>query len=324
MGFKWVDFKITNRCNNKCRYCGVVHDSIDSDEILTTKEIKDTISDSLKFTHFAFLGGEPSIRENVEDIFSVLETNFKSNVMVITNGLIYNEKLYIALFESEAANSKIIYSFDSFNKPNFKNQDPFEAIKNIKKIKALAQEYSGFEKIRDVEIHSVISRENFMNITKLVEFFSNLSIDVSLALVCPSKFVNNQQSIDYNVFNYKELKVIINQLEELKERKILNFANNVLLNYLRLYPYNKLQMNSICKAGTNHVIINPDGEVYPCITESYRRKLRFGNIRKKRFKDIYPLLGDFKCTNPFAPDCWDHFLWKKLGEKIKREENNGK
>ena len=70
-------------------------------------------------------------------------------------------------------------------------------------------------------------------------------------------------------------------------------------------------MNDICKAGKEHIIINSDGEVYPCITQSYTRNEKYGNIKDMHFDQIYQKIQSFVCTNDFSPSCYDHYLWNK-------------
>lgn len=310
----WLDFKITNRCNNNCLYCGVKHDKITKPEILSEKEINATIKDALSigFNNFAFLGGEPSVRENIENLFSAFDQKYDTNLLVITNGLIYNEKMYKSAFKSNATNVNIIQSFDSFNSPNIKNQNPKKILQSIQRIKQLSEEYSSSNLKRNVAVHSVISRENYTDIYKLVDYFIKKEIDISLALVCPSHFDTVNSPTEYNHFNYKELEIILAQLIQLKSDNKLNFANNILLEYLQKYPYGKINMKTTCNAGKKHVVINPDGNVYPCITESYSRGLKYGNIKKLSFKEIYKKMQSFECQSDFKSSCWDHYLWNKL------------
>ena len=54
----WIDFKITNRCNNNCVYCGVSHDGINTEELLPMYTVVDTVKSALNvgFNKFSFLG----------------------------------------------------------------------------------------------------------------------------------------------------------------------------------------------------------------------------------------------------------------------------
>ena len=98
--FKWLDFKITNRCNNKCLYCGVNQDSPAEEERIQLSQTIDALEDAidLDFTHFALLGGEPSIRADIEELLTPF-SNTKSvhTLMIISNMLIFNEPMYSVL-----------------------------------------------------------------------------------------------------------------------------------------------------------------------------------------------------------------------------------
>lgn len=315
--FKWLDFKITNRCNNNCTYCAVDHDHPESPEILSLSQIRSTTKDAidLGFTHFAFLGGEPSVREDVERIFEPFSKHpLGCDVMVVTNGLLFRESLYRSLFDTKARRARIVFSMDSLRSPNFKNQDPLTSIQRILKIKAIAREYSGPDRERDISVHCVISRENLLDFGSLVKMFSGYGVDVSLALVCPSNFLARGNPNSFNVFTYDELGAILGQLRDLEKEGNLNFANQTLMEYLQLYPFGRLQMNTSCNAGREHVIINPDGGVFPCITESYDNGTCIGNIRDGSFREAYRRMEDFSCNRDFSPSCWDHYLWNRLGK----------
>lgn len=319
MTFRWLDFKITNRCNNNCVYCGVDHDPPSSSEVLSSSDINRAIIDalSLGFTHFALLGGEPSIREDINEILSSFKNCPEITLLIITNGLVFNQKMCKSAYASGAGTVKIVYSFDSFNVPNYKHQNPEEVLTHIDRTFKIAQGYNNNGLERSVEVHSVISKENWKDFSELIGFFNSKGIDISLGLVCPSEFGEGGSENEYNHFTYKELDTILDQLKNLRGSGLLNFANIVLLEYLGQYPYGQVDMKSSCRAGKDHIIVNFDGEVYPCVTESYRRGIRYGNITEECFKDIYPRMSKFRCESEFAPACWDHYLWNRLGEHIK-------
>jgi MoaA/NifB/PqqE/SkfB family radical SAM enzyme len=292
----------------------VPHDKVIAKELVAMDKIVGTIKSALKigFKNFAFLGGEPTVRENVEDIFSAFQKCENVNVLVITNGLIFNEKLVNSAFACGANNVHIVQSFDSFLIPNYKHQNPQKILINIEHIQKIAKKYIINQFKRGVYIHSVISRENYTEIYNLISYFIERDIDISVGLVCPSKFDNTENPIEYNHFNFKELEVILKQFEKLKVENKLNFANNILYEYIQSYPFGKISIKEICKAGKSHIIINPDGEVYPCITQSYAKKDRYGSIKDLSFDFIYQKFKKFVCVENFAPACYDHYLWNQM------------
>lgn len=310
----WLDFKITNKCNNSCVYCGVTHDKITAEELVPMDKIKDTIKSDLKigFKNIAFLDGEPTVRENVEDMFSVFQNCENISVLVITNGLAFRESMVNTAFACGATNVNIVQSVDSFATPNYKRQNPQKIIENIERIQEMAKQYTTKYFKRGVHIHSVISRENYTKVYEWINYFYENNIDISVGIVCPSKFDNKQNPTEYNHFNFAELDIILSQFEKLKSENKLNFANNVLYEYLQLYPYGKVSISGICKAGKEHIIINSDGEVYTCVTQSYAKATKYGNINDTHFDLIYQKFINFFCSEDFAPACYDHYLWNKL------------
>ncbi len=325
MRFRWLDFKITNRCNNNCIYCGGKNDPPSAPELLAYNVIKNTLQDALdaKFNYICFLGGEPSIRRDIVDIIKIIENAEDIHLRIITNLKIFRKEMYEALFSTKSCDVEIVTSFDNFSYPNYKRVDPKTSMKRIELINKLAKKYEKrFQngKKRSISLHSVISRENYYKIGELVEYFYDKGIDVSLGLVCPSIFTENPKN--YNEFRKKDITSIIHQLNHLEILGKLNFANCVLKDFLQVYTFGEFSHKSNCWAGRKQVIINTDGEVFPCISESYLSSKRYGNIKNERFRDILKKLNDFKCSMHPTSACWDHFLWDQLAKKVEEEENN--
>lgn len=312
MVFKWLDFKISNRCNNNCRYC-CNQDPPEYEEKLSSESISNTIRDAvqLNFTHFAFLGGEPSIRENVDQLFTPLHEHDKEvqSVMAITNMHVFNANLYRAIYQSKAIHAQIVASIDSLKEPNYKNQKTAQTIQYLDKILEISKQYLDFG-IREVHVHTVISRENITDIYDHIKYFKSKNIEVSLAMVEPHEIID--VPVRYNQFTRNDIELIINQLERLDKEDDLNWANKVLLIYIINYILDDNLNRFDCTAGKSHVIIESDGYVYPCLTESYKRGLKYGNILNESFSTIYSKMIEFECKSEQKQTCWDHFLWTKL------------
>lgn len=317
--FKWLDFKITNRCNNNCVYCQGQNDPPSDPEELTFPVVKRTLEDALEanFNYICFLGGEPSIRRDITKIIDVVGHIPEVNLRLITNLKIYREEMYRGLFNTKSQDAEIVASFENFSYPNYKRVDPKISKRRIEKINDLAnqyqEKYNGWKK-RSISIHSVISRENFQKIGDFVNYYYERGIDVTLGLVCPSEFTENPKN--FNEFRKEEIQIVIEQLNELDKRGKLNFANSVLRDFLKIYTFGNFSHRNDCWAGKKQVIINSDGEVFPCISESYLSPKRYGNIKTERFRNILSRLKDFQCSMDPNSACWDHFLWDRLAKKI--------
>ena len=321
---KWLDFKITNRCNNNCVYCGVKNDSPSAPEKIPFETIEKTLIDTLdsKFNYICFLGGEPSIRRDIVDVIKVVANEPDLHLRLITNLKVFNESMYHSLFSTSSNDAELVASFENISYPNYKRVNPQESLKRIDMINILARKYQekfNNRRKRSISLHSVISRENFYKIGKFVEFFLKKGIEISLGLVCPSVITKNP--MNFNEFTREELQVIINQLNELEPQNKLNFANSVLRDFLKMYKVGEFSHKNNCWAGKKQVIINSDGEVFPCISESYLSSKHYGNINNERFKDILKRLDNFKCSMAPNSACWDHYMWDRLGKKIEGGEN---
>lgn len=317
--FKWLDFKITNRCNNNCVYCQGNNDLPSAPEKLSFQTIKQTLEDAISasFNYICFLGGEPSIREDISEIIRVVGQKRDLHLRLITNLKIFRKETYEALYETNSIDAEVVASFENFSYPNYKRVRPEVSKKRILMIKDIADEYqkefdNGIS--RTISLHSVISRENYYKIGDFVDYYFNKGIKVTLGLVCPSEFTENPKN--YNQFRKEEILQVIKQLNKLESEGKLNFANKVLRDFLKIYTFGHFSHRKDCWGGKKEVIINSDGEVYPCISESYYSPRKFGNIKYERFKTILKRLKNFKCSMDPNSACWDHYLWDRLAKKL--------
>ncbi|KKM17013.1 hypothetical protein LCGC14_1680060, partial [marine sediment metagenome] len=322
--FRWLDFKITNRCNNNCVYYGVKNDSPSAFEKIPFGSIKKTLIDAIdsEFNYFCFLGGEPSIRKDIVDIINVVGNKPDLHLRLITNLKVFNESMYHALFSTLSNDAELVSSFENLSYPNYKCVNPQNSLAYINMINNLARKYQekfNNKRRRTISLHSVISRENYFKIGRFVDYFFKKEIDISLGLVCPSIITEHPEN--FNEFTREELQVIIDQLDELETHNKLNFANSVLRDFLLMYKVGEFSHRYNCWAGKKQVIINSDGEVFPCISESYLSTKRYGNINNERFKDILKKFDNFKCSMAPNSACWDHYMWDRLGKKIEKGEN---
>lgn len=306
------------------------HDLPTVPERVPTEILRQTVQEAkdLGFTHFAFLGGEPSIRENFHQILQPLQTgDCVESVMAISNMLQFHENMYRAVenmyravFQTEARHAQIVASIDSLNEPNFKHQSVAQTLRNVERIQEVAKEYLS-KGTRNVQVHSVISRENFRHLVSHVQFFAQRDIDVSMAIVEPFRIVGSPQScVQYNYFTSSEIQEIIDQFDILESMDRLNWANRVAREYLISTQVGLMDQHIECTAGSAHAVIDSYGNVFPCLTNAYHEGPEFGNIMKEPFRSIYCKMCGFHCESAFQQTCWDHYLWTKL-EKVFEGKN---
>jgi radical SAM protein with 4Fe4S-binding SPASM domain len=141
-----------------------------------------------------------------------------------------------------------------------------------------------------------------------------------MALVEPFQVTDYPK--EYNQFSKTEIEHILAILDKLEINDNLGFPNKVLRDYLRTFVLDENEYFESCTAGVEHVIIDSDGAVYPCLTEAYRQGLSIGKIINKRFLDLYKKMESFSCNSRFRQTCWDHYLWTCLADTRRRESNN--
>lgn len=312
---RWLDFKITRRCNNhqrKCEYCAVPVEPEESPEQMPLEIIQQTLLDAraLGFDTFWLLGGEPSLREDISEIFAPLSDDPSIRITIATNGKIYNEEMCYSLFDSSVQRACIQISLDTLSPDNFKRADPAHSLAMISEIKQMGTLMSTPLHVCDVEVHCVISRENWHNFDELVRFFAAKNIGVSLALVCLWKI--SSTPVRFNEFSHEEMLSICQRIECLNTGLGVDQFNPVVSAFIRyiLSESNEKHPRS-CGAGLTHLVINGDGDVHRCIAQSFRNQTSLGNIFQERLHRILHN-ADSPSSCKVNSECFDGFAWDRL------------
>lgn len=310
----WLDFKITDRCNNNCTYCFDKHISPKSKEKLDSKLVMKCLDQSiaLGFKNIALFGGEPSLRDDLDNIIQNLKLPHKNDITLffISNGINFKPNVIETIFSSKFKNVVYVQSLDSFKFPNYKNQKVERILDAIFYTQSLCNKYENSFQERKIEIHAVISRENINDIYNLVDFFYNHSIEIGLGLVTPSSFIDAiTEETQFNQFTLPEIDIIINQLKLLESEQKLNLTNKVLKKFLESYPNGKTNIKESCGVNKYKTMINSDGIVYRCLFESYLGVNAYGNILTDDFSDILVHIRNDKNKEecPYKNICWDYF-----------------
>ncbi len=313
---RWLDFKVTKRCNNyskKCAYCNVPVERENIKEQMPLSVIHRTLLDarSLGFDTFWLLGGEPSLREDAHELIAPLNDDPDVMLTILSNGKKRNDKMYYSLFDTSARRACIQISLDTLQPDNFKRADPAYSLALISDIKQMAIHMSRINHLCDVEVHCVISRENHKEFDQFVRFFAAKGIGVSLAMVCPWLIVEeNPQNL--NEFIKEEVISIATRIDHLHTGlEVDNFNPSVAAFIRKVLQETSPNSQMFCGAGLTHLIINGDGAVHRCMAESFLPTTSFGNIISERLHSIVRRL-DVACSCRIKADCFDGFAWDKL------------
>jgi molybdenum cofactor biosynthesis enzyme MoaA len=311
---RWLDFKVTRRCNNarrKCGYCQVPVDGPEAAEVLSKELIWRTLVDASKlgFDRFWFLGGEPSIREDTHELFDPLAEDTNVTLTAVTNGRQANWKMVKALYATRALRACLQVSLDGMEQRNLKHSQPDEVMDLILDAARLGQRYSTPGHACAVEVHAVISRVNMETFDSFVRLMARKRIPVSLAMVCPWTLAERPRRFDQ--FTAEEALGIAHRIDALDTGLPIDAFNPLVASFIRQLVQRRDQVRHRCGAGLTHLVINGDGQVHRCMAESFEPGTALGSIREERFHSILQrVTAPSAC--PARPECFDGFAWDRL------------
>jgi len=261
---------ITYRCNARCKMCNIWKYPTKPSEEISPDDLR-KLPSGLRFVNIT--GGEPFIREDIEDFINILRTK-AGRIVISTNGFFTQRILDVAKRNPDVG---IRVSLEGFSKTNDKLrgiEGGFErGLKTLVELNALGH--------KDIGFGITLSDENPDDLIPLFHLSESMKMEFATAAVHNSFYFHK----DDNVMDRQEkivaaLEKLVNEL--LKSNRPKNwfraYFNHGLINYVlgnpRLLP---------CKAGSILFFIDPYGDVHPCngMDES------FGNIKEKNWDEIW-------------------------------------
>lgn len=274
--------EVTDKCNLKCKHC-YLSASPNKSRIMTFNDfikIKDKLTKNM-VVNIEFTGGELFVNPDIYEILQVAYEEF-AIVGILTNGTILSDNI-LELLVKNAKKTVINVSIDSIHKEvhdQFRNMNgAFE--KTCKNVKRLT------DKGLFVRIASSIFKENMWEIDKLAE----LAIDLG-AKAFTFNFVEEfGRGNDIYRDAYSDLKV----------NEYLEYLNGVIEKYKNIIPIQQgegLLGTRNCGAGVNSIVIDPDGDIRPCVLSS--KWCCMGNLLSEEFESImkYSIYKDLAAILP--------------------------
>ncbi len=260
---------VTYRCNARCQMCNTWKFPSKKEE-----EIGVDIYEKLPFMKTVNVtGGEPFIREDLEDIINVLRK--KTNRLVIsTNG--YLTERILKLFEKRK-DIGIRISIEGLPKAN----DELRGLKGgfDRGIRTLVELYN--MGVRDIGFGITISDRNAKDMIVLYHLSKMMGIEFATAAIHNSFYFHKfDNKFEHPEIAIEELNKLIAEL--LKSKKVKDwfraYFNYGLINYIRGNP--RLLP---CEMGFDSFFLDPYGEILPCnvMEES------MGNLKEKSFEEIW-------------------------------------
>ncbi len=266
---RFASIIVTYRCNARCIMCNTwKYPSKRENEIGIEVYEKLPFMKTVNVT-----GGEPFLREDIEDIISILKK--KTKRLVISSNGFFTEKI-LKLFRNHR-DIGIRISLEGLPKAN----DELRGIKNgfdhgLRTLLELHQ-----MGIKDIGFGITVSDKNAKDLIELYHLAKMMGVEFATAAVHNAfyfhKFDNKYEYPDIAIQEYRKL---INDL--LKSNKVKDwfraYFNYGLINYIkgnrRLLP---------CEMGYDSFFLDPYGKILPCnvMEES------MGNLKEKTFSEIW-------------------------------------
>ena len=295
---RYINFLVTYKCNGRCMMCDIWKryrdDEGKANKELTLKEIHNFLERDKSFLselrHIGLTGGEPFLREDLVGIVRTIRQLLPSTTTgPQTNGLLpvlVKERLKeIKTFYPEVG---LAVSLDGIGLTHDRvrgTKGAFEkAIRTIKYAKEL--------NIESITSGMTILSSNYNQILKVAKLVEDYECEFSCFLPDTSHyFYNSDNSYQLSPEQRKE---VISQLK--------HFSYQYYMDNLRLQLEGKSKRRFSCYSGYTSVVIDPYGNVFPCILRSevmgnIKEKSLAEIMRSKKAKEIRKKLR--KCT------CWN-------------------
>jgi len=260
---------ITYRCNARCQMCNIW-------KFPTKKEEEAKVRDLEKLPRMRFTnitGGEPFLREDIEDIVKVIKKKSK-RIVISTNGF-FTEKIINLVKKNGDIGIRI--SMEGLSKAN----DELRGIKNgfDRGLRTLIElKHIG---MKDIGFGITVSDKNAGDLLVLYKLACAMKVEFATAIVHNSYYFHKMDNEIINKeFVADEFRKLVEEF--LKTKTIKNwyraYFNYGVINYIhggkRPLP---------CEAGTELFYMDPFGEIRPCngMEES------MGNIKEKTFGEIW-------------------------------------
>jgi len=315
---------LTNKCNLKCTHCFYSAElNNDKKHEMTLEQIQKMV-DSFKQTYGILLtGGEPFLRQDIIEVFKILENKFKT-VTVVTNGFFHEKTLKVMTETLERFKFKNFIIRISIDGPQ-KIHDEIRGVPNsyeraittLKKLKTLEKKYPNFE----IAINAIISSQSHNHLPELIKDLIPYQVPISFLITRGSDYgvYKVDKDISSEIIAKEQVYLDINKIEQtvetikkLNEESPYKFwtQNNqqILEESIRMIKTRTKKYT--CYAGKIDGVIYENGDVSMCeLTKpignlketNYDFKKLWNsdkaNAMRKRIKKCYCIHGCFLSTS---------------------------
>ena len=285
----------TYRCQMRCKMCNIWENPTRRNEEITARDLE--ILPSLKFANIT--GGEPFVRNDLEDITEVLFTK-SPRIVISTSGWHTHKILKLA---EKFPNIGIRVSIEGLSQKNdeLRGRDSSfdRGLKTLLGLRELG--------VKDIGFGITVSNRNSEDMLWLYRLAKSMGLEFATAAFHNSFYFHKDDNTIHNkdevIGNFQRLIEMLLQ-ENSPKSWFRAFFNLGLINYIRggrrMLP---------CEAGSANFFIEPNGDVFPCngLEERYWKE-SMGNIHQvQSFEELWFSSQAEKVRNKVrscSKNCW--------------------
>lgn len=267
---KFVSIITTYRCNCKCHMCNIWKHPTSPEEEITVEDIAKLPS----IPAVNITGGEPFLRDDLEDIISVLRPKTK-RIVISTNGY-WTERILDVVKKHPWIGLRV--SIEGLPKAN-------DSLRGIKDgfdhgIRTLVElNHLG---VTDIGFGITLSDKNAKDLLELYHLAKMMGLEFATAAIHNSYYFHKEDN------EFENQQIVIDEIEKLIQELLSSkrpkdwfraYFNHGLINYIQGNP-----RLLTCKMGTQAFFLDPYGEIRPC---NGGDGLTMGNIKEKSFEEIW-------------------------------------
>lgn len=283
----YVQFELTERCNNKCYFCYNPLGHVQGNE-LSTEKIKMILDQLHEMNVFRinFNGGEPLIRSDIKEIIKyAYDLGFELHMN--TNSTLVNDDLagFISHYMKSICTSILHSEEEQHDRMTGRKGAYKDVINGIKTWRKHGV---------NVEVNVCTSAENYKDIYNI----GKLCSDMDCYALCSTRYILNDKNNKAMLLDSKMTMELIDMLMKVKEdfRNISDVSLPGPVPYCEVDKdyYEKLRILNIpCQYGYGLARISPVGKVTPCtISDDV-----IGDLTESSFAQIWKADGWTKYEN---------------------------
>lgn len=290
-----LTYAITHRCNSRCVMCGIW--KIKKHNELSLYEIENLFASKTlnQLESLDLTGGEPFLRQDIVNIAKIAEEKLNTikELRIVSNGFLPNIviKRVKEILKETDLKLGIKVSLDGMNKTH-------EKLRRVKNAFSLTtttlRELAKLKNDRlNVYIGFTVMPENYNELIEVYKLSQNLGIDLLFKpAISANQFYNIKDKFILTAYSNKILHDIDYIRSEFKspdkrfseiEKSLREIIQKRFINCVKDFIKRPNQRVVNCYAALASLFINPNGDVFPCVTLNDK----LGNVTEKPLDELW-------------------------------------